>query len=356
MFGFWQYLRRSVPCGPMSKSRPARTRLPDPRATPRFAGLCTFGRYPRLEDVDLESQPVDWAFYGVPFDGGTTFRPGTRFGPRALREASQYLKPYHVVHDLTLTELFSLADAGDAPVNTFDCETTAREVSAFALGLGAAGHTKLFALGGDHSIALANLRATWARRGRPKKGLALIHIDSHLDTVDQTLGERFSHASPFIRAIEEGLVDPRAMLTIGIKGPLNTKSDLEYAQEHGIRIVTCEEYRAGGARVVQEFVRELKNREAYVSFDVDAIDPAFAPGTGTLSVGGLSSWEAMGLVRSLKGVNVVGGDLVEVLPDRDPAGITAMLGAHVAFEIVCLDAARRGAAAGGSGRKSPGKR
>ncbi len=341
--------------GGMSTRNEPRTRLPDPRATPRFAGICTFGRYPRLEDVGRESLPVDWVFYGVPFDGGTTFRAGTRFGPRAIREASQYLKPYHVVHDLTLTDVFSLADGGDAPVNTFDCETTAREASTFALGLGDAGHTKLFALGGDHSIALANLRATWARRGKPKKGLALIHVDSHLDTVDQTLGERFSHASPFIRAIEEGLVDPRAMISIGIKGPLNSKKDLEFAREHGVRVVTCEEHRADGGEAVRAFVRALGDRETYVSFDIDAVDPAFAPGTGTPSVGGLSSWEALGLVRSLCGVNVVGGDQVEVLPDRDVAGITAMLGAHVAFEIVCLDAARGRASAGGT-RKKPGKR
>lgn len=335
---------------------PPRTTLPDPRLTPRFAGLCTFARYPRLEDVEPRSRPVDWAFFGVPFDGGTTFRPGARFGPRAIREASQYLKPYHLVHDLSLTEVFSLADAGDAPVNTFDCETTAREAAAFATALADPDHTRLFALGGDHSIALANLRATWARRGRPKKGLALIHVDSHLDTVDQTLAERYSHASPFIRAIEEGLVDPRAMISIGIKGPLNTKRDLDFAREHGVTIVTCEQCRSGGDRVVQEFIRSLKDRETYVSFDIDALDPAFAPGTGTLSVGGLASWEALALVRSWKGANVVGGDLVEVLPDRDPAGITAMLAAHIAFEIVCLDALRRSARPPVTPAKKSGKR
>ncbi|MGD9692084.1 MAG: agmatinase [Phycisphaerales bacterium] len=318
-----------------------RTKLPDPRVTPRFAGLCTFARYPRLEDVSNDALPLDWAFYGIPFDTGTTYRPGARFGPRAIREASQYLKPYHLVHDITVTEILSLADAGDAPINTFDCESTARDASAHALTLADPDHTKLFALGGDHSIALANLRATWARRGKPKKGLALLHVDSHLDTVDQTLGERYSHASPFIRAVEEGLIDPEAMLSVGIKGPLNTKRDLDYARKHGVTIVTCEQYRDSGAAVIRDFLKRLKDRETYVSFDIDAVDPAFAPGTGTLSVGGLSSWEALALVRSWKGVNVVGGDLVEVLPDRDVAGITAMLAAHLAFEIVSLDAVRR---------------
>ncbi len=318
-----------------------RTILPDPRRFPRFAGVCTFSRYPLVELAPKESRPFDWLVYGAPFDSGVTYRPGARFGPRAIRDASQYVKPYHLVHDVTVTDVLSIADAGDAPVRTFSCEENAKEIAAFAKALPDASSTRLLALGGDHSIALANIRATWERRGKPKGGLALLHLDSHLDTVDQTNHERYSHASPFIRAIEEGLIDPKAMLSIGIKGPLNTKADLDYAKKNGVTIVTCEDWRAGGAEVVRSFVRKLADRETYVSFDIDVVDPAYAPGTGTPSLGGMTSAEVLGLLRSFAGVNVVGADVVEVLPDRDVAGITALLAAHVAFEIISLDAVRR---------------
>lgn len=318
-----------------------RTVLPNPRVTPRFGGVCTFGRYPLLREVDASRLPVDWAVYGVPFDSGTTYHPGARFGPRAIRDASQYLKVYHVPFDVNVTEVFSLADAGDAQTDVFSCEKNTAAVAAFAESVGDPRHTRLLALGGDHSIALANIRATWKRRGSPKGGLALLHFDSHVDTLDQFLGERYSHASPFIRAIEEGLIDPRRMLSIGVKGPLNGKGDLDYARDHGVTLITAEEYRAGGAAAVAEFLRRIGDDEAYVSFDIDVADPAYAPGTGTPCVGGFTSAEILSMLRSLRGANVVGGDVVEVLPDRDVSGITAFLAAHVAFEIIALDAARR---------------
>ena len=159
-----------------------RTELPDARQFPRFAGIPTFCRYPRLEDVADANQPVDWALYGIPFDSGVTYRPGARFGPRAIRVESQYVKPYHIEHDVMLTERFSLADAGDAPVRPYSTKETQDAACEFATGLGDAKHTRLFAVGGDHSTALANMRATWIRQGRPKGGLPLIHFDSHLDT------------------------------------------------------------------------------------------------------------------------------------------------------------------------------
>lgn len=323
-----------------------RTRLPDSRVSPRFAGVCTFGRYPRLEDVagpaPAGSWPVDWLIYGVPFDAGVTYRPGARFGPRAIREASQYLKRFHVEHGVDVCEVMSLADAGDAPVRPYNCRENAEAVTAWATALPTPATTRLLALGGDHSIALANLRATHARLGRPAGGLALVHFDSHLDTVDEVWGEKFGHASPFVRAIEEGLVDPRRMLSVGIKGPLNTPRDLDFARKHGVTVVTYDEWRwRHGARVIADAAARLAGAPAYVTFDVDVLDPAYAPGTGTPCPGGFTSGEAFHLLRSLKGVHVVGGDVVEVLPDRDPGGITAFVAAHVAFEILCLDAARR---------------
>jgi len=318
-----------------------RTRLPDARQTPRFAGLSTFCRYPLLDRVPEDRRPVDWALYGVPFDSGVTYRPGARMGPRAVRDASHYVKNYSIHHDVDVPELLSLADAGDAPVNPFSCEQNLARVLEFALELPDPAHTKLLAIGGDHSLAYANLRATWQRRGSPGGGLALLHFDSHLDTVDETLGERWSHASPFIRAIEAGVLDPERMLSVGIKGPLNTRRDLDYAREHGVTVVTREQLQLEGTATIDRFLERLADDETYLSFDIDCIDPAYAPGTGTPSVGGLSSAEALALLRRLSGVNLVGADVVEVLPDRDVGDNTALLAGHIVFEILCLDAVRR---------------
>lgn len=330
---------------PRSPANPRRSRtvLPDPRRTPRFAGIATFCRFPRLEDVPPANRPVDWAIYGVPFDSGTTYRSGARFGPRAIRAESQYVKPYHLEHDLTLTDILSIADAGDSPVAPYDLERNAKIVAEFASTLGDAKHTKLLAVGGDHSIALANIRATHARHAR-RGPMALIHFDSHLDTTDRVFDNRWSHASPFIRAIEERLIDPRRMVSIGIKGPLNSRDDLAYARGHGITIITRDDLARDGLRRFDAFLRRVARTPAYLSFDIDVIDPAFAPGTGTPSVGGLTPAEALALLRRLarseRGLNIVGADVVEVLPDRDPQGITALLAAHVMFEILCLDALR----------------
>ena len=313
-----------------------RTTLPNPRLQPRFAGLVTFGRYPRLEDVSPENRPVDWAIYGVPYDGGVTYRPGARFGPRAIRDESQYLKPYHLEHAIDVAATLSLADAGDAPTKPYSARENVDSVTAWAAKLASPAHTKLLALGGDHSIAYSNLRATWERRGKPKKGLALIHFDSHLDTVDAVWSEKWGHASVFIRAIEDGLVDPRRMISIGVKGPLNTADDLAFAKKHGVTLVTYDRWRREGSKPIDRFFKTLKDAETYITFDIDSIDPAYAPGTGTPSVGGFTSAEALALLRGLKGANVVGGDVVEVLPDRDHGGITALLAAHIAFEIIAL--------------------
>ncbi len=317
------------------------TKLPDPRQSPRFAGVATFCRYPLLELVGADCLPVDWAVYGVPFDGGVTYRPGARFGPRAVREASQYVKRYSIEHDVDVCEVLSLADAGDAPVSPYDCKENADRVVEWASGVGEPGHTKLLAVGGDHSVAYANIKATWLRRGSPAGGLALIHFDSHLDTVDSVWGEKWGHASPFIRAIEEGLIDPKRMISVGIKGPLNAKADLDYAKAHGVQIVTHAEWQQDGSSRLTDFARGLGNDETYITFDIDCVDPAYAPGTGTLCPGGFTSAEVLEMLRSLAGVLVVGADVVEVLPDLDPAGITAFLAAHVVFEVMCLDAVRR---------------
>lgn len=321
-----------------------RTVLPDPREFPRFAGVSTFCRYPLLGEVAPENSPVDWVVYGVPFDGGVTYRPGARFGPRAIRDASQYVKRYSLEHKVDVCAALSVADGGDAPVRPYSVKGTLDAVVGFALGLGDPAATRLLAVGGDHSVAYANIRATWERRGRPGGGLALLHFDSHLDTVDTVWGEKWTHASPFIRAIEDGLIDPKRMLTIGVKGPLNNADDLRYAHEKGVTVVPYERWRSdpGAAEdTVRRFVAALGGAETYLSFDIDCVDPAHAPGTGTPSVGGFTSAEVLALLRALRGVDIVGADVVEVLPDRDPAGITSLLAAHVVFEVLALDAAQR---------------
>ncbi len=317
-----------------------KTILPDARKSPRFAGISTFCRYPRLQDVAPANRPVDWAIYGVPFDGGVTYRPGARFGPRAIRNESQYVKRYSIEHDVDVCDVLSIADAGDSPVAPYDCAANPKLQIEFARELGTR-KTKLLAIGGDHSIAYGNILATWERQGKPKGGLPLIHFDSHLDTVDAVWGEKWGHASVFRRAIEEGLVNPKRMISIGVKGPLNSGDDLAYAEQKGVDVVTYDDLLQGDDWILGEFVSGLKGAGAYITFDIDCVDPAFAPGTGTPSVGGFTSAEALRLIRGLAGVNVVGADVVEVLPDRDVGGITALLAAHVLFEILALDAVRK---------------
>lgn len=326
-----------------------KTILPNSRISPRFAGISTFCRYPRLEDVPGENRPVDWAIYGVPYDSGATYRSGARFGPRAIRDASQYVKAYHLAHGVNVCEVLSLADAGDAPVKPYHLEENLKGVAEFAGSLLTSGladpATRMFAVGGDHSIAYANILATWRRLGQPRGGMALVHFDAHLDTVDEVWGEKWGHASPFRRAIEDGLVDPRATISIGIRGPLNRGDDLDYARDRGITLVTADECDGGEPNVASEaidaFLDRLGDRLAYLTFDIDAIDPAFAPGTGTPCPGGLTTRDALALLRRFRGVTLAGADVVEVLPDRDPGGVTAFLAAHLMFEIIALDAARR---------------
>ncbi|CAN5847429.1 agmatinase [soil metagenome] len=338
-----------------------RTILPDARVSPRFAGISTFCRYPRLEDVAPENRPIDWALLGVPFDGGVTFRSGARFGPRAVRDASQYVKRFHLGHNVDVCDALSLCDAGDAPIAPFSIEGTHELVCEFAERTAAAcaagGKTvsarppRLLAIGGDHSLAEPMIAAAFERAGRPSGGIALVHVDAHLDTVDSLWGEKHSHGSAFRRVIEEGWVDAKSMLSLGVRGPLNAAGDMDFARACGMTVVPCDELAGSGGVTdshglrldpVREFVARVGQRAVYVTFDIDVVDPAFAPGTGTPNPGGLASRQALALVRALRGINLIGADVVEVLPDRDPTGITALLAAHVAFEILALDAVSAG--------------
>ena len=324
----------------MTTDLPKRTLLTDGRKHPRFAGISTFCRFPLIDNVDAAQQPIDWALYGIPYDGAVTYQPGARFGPRAIRDASQYIKPVHIQHNLNIAEIFSLADAGDAPVRPYSCKETLDAACGFALTLGDQTRTKLLSIGGDHSTAYANINATWQRRGKPTGGLALLHFDAHFDTADVIWDEKWTHGSPFIRAIENGLIDPKRMLTIGIRGPLNSASDFDFGKEHGNQIVTYEQWRSSdGKDQIKQFLNRIGSDETYLTFDIDCIDPAFAPGTGTPCCGGFTSAEAFDLLRNCKCVNLVGADVVEVLPALDPTNTTALLASHVIFEILALAAA-----------------
>jgi arginase family enzyme len=252
------------------------------------------------------------------------------------------MMPGHLELGVDIARTLSLADAGDAPVHPYSCKATLDAVRDFAIGVGDAPHSSLLAVGGDHSIAWANIAATWERRGRPAEGLAVVHFDAHPDILDTMWDEKWGHGSPFLRAVEDGLVNPARMLSLGIRGPLSSADELQRAAALGIGVVTCEQWRSGVAeRRIEEFLLRVGKDDVYLSFDVDCVDPAFAPGTGTPVCGGFTSAEAFSLLRRLSGINVVGADVVEVLPQRDPAGITALLGAHVIFEILSLAAARR---------------
>jgi len=319
-----------------------KTPLPDSRAHPRYAGVSTFCRYPLLGALEAQQrEQLDWILYGCPYDGGVSYRPGARFGPRAIRDASQYVKAHHLEHDVNVPRTLGLCDAGDAPIEApYDCEQALQAMASWAKALPGAGCAKLLAVGGDHSIALANLRATCARLGQGP--LALLHFDAHIDTLDSLWGQRYSHASPFRRAFEEGLVDPSRMLSIGLRGPVNTPADFEEARALGVETVTCRQWRSGeGAQRLAAFLRRIEGQACYLSFDIDCMDPSCAPGTGTPAPGGFLPHEMLQLLQGLAGVRLAGADVVETLPERDPAGVTAFLAAHVLFEILALDAAQR---------------
>jgi agmatinase len=312
----------------------------DAHVHPRFAGVRTFMRLPHVTDM----AGVDVAVVGFPFDTATSFRPGARFGPEAIRAASALLRPYHPGHGVHLFEHLSGVDAGDVPVAPGDTEGTYALAEARLDELLAAGVFTLV-LGGDHSITLAELRAL-ARRHGP---LALVHLDAHGDTWDAYYGQRYFHGTTFRRAAEEGVVDPSASVQAGMRGSLYGASDIDDARELGFTVLSTEDLRALGPEGFGELVRSRAGgRPSFLSFDVDFCDPAFTPGTGTPEVAGPSSSEAVAFVRALAGVELVACDVVEVAPPYDsPGQPTALLAANIGWEAIALHAlarARRGAA------------
>jgi agmatinase len=304
----------------------------DPFTSPRFGQIATFMLLPPAPS----GEGLDVALLGVPYDGGTSYRPGARFGPRAVREQSSLIRPWHPVLGVHPFERLRVADCGDVDVIPISIEETYGAISRRIDELSAAGATPL-CVGGDHSVTLPILRSL-ARRHGP---LGVVHFDAHPDTWDQYFGHKFFHGTPFRRAVEEGVVDPRRFIQVGIRGSLYGPEDFAFHAEHGIEAIRIEAVKEQGVGWVTSRLMRLRGGPVYCSFDIDAVDPAFAPATGTPEVGGLTSYEALGLVRALNGLHLVGADIVEVAPPYDgPGQITALLAANLMFELVCQFALR----------------
>ena len=300
----------------------------DPQVRPRYTGLPSFMRAPYQEELS----GVDIGLIGIPFDGGVTNRPGARHGPREIRNQSSLMRKVHQATGLAPFDLCRVADLGDAWVEKpFELEGALNEIAGFYEKVHAAGIVPISA-GGDHSVTLPVFRGI--ARERP---IGMVHFDAHCDTGDDYLGSKFHHGSPFRRAVEEGLLDPKRTIQIGIRGPLNDPDIWKFSHDTGMRVVYMEElYERGVRAIVAEARRVVGDGPTYISFDVDGLDPVYAPGTGTPEVGGFTSLEAQIMIRGLQGLNLVGGDVVEVAPPFDPSGNTALVGASMMFEILCV--------------------
>jgi agmatinase len=305
----------------------------DATVVPRFAGPPTFARLPRIDEVS----DVDVAVVGVPFDSGVSYRPGARFGPAHVRESSRLLRPYNPAQDLEPFARQQVVDAGDIAVNPFDIGEAITAIEGGAREL-LERSRRLLTIGGDHTIALPLLRAVHAVHGP----VAVVHFDAHLDTWDTYFGADYTHGTPFRRAAEEGLLDQSGCLHVGIRGPLYSASDLVQDAELGFQVVHSREVDDLGIRgVIERLTARVEERPVYVSVDIDVLDPAFAPGTGTPEAGGLTSRELLAILRSFAGMNLVGADLVEVAPVYDHAEITGIAASHVAYELVSAMAGQK---------------
>ena len=298
---------------------------------PRFAGVPTFMRLPHVSPDDPKIREVDIGIIGVPWDSGTTNRPGPRHGPRQLRDASTMIRAEHPVSGVRPFEKSNCADLGDVSINPADIEDSMNRITSFYNKVLEKGIKPLTA-GGDHLTSLPVLRAL-ANKGP----LGMIHFDSHTDLFHSYFdGTMYTHGTPFRRAVEENLIDPKRVIQIGIRGTQYDSEDLDFANSVGIRVIKIEEFFDRGIQDVMAEAREIVGeKETYVSYDIDFIDPAFAPGTGTPEVGGPNSYEALKVVRELTGIKIVGADMVEVSPPFDPSSNTAFLGVSIMFELLC---------------------
>lgn len=296
--------------------------------TPRFSGVRTFMRLPNIQDLEN----ADAAIVGAPFDTGASFRAGARFAPEGIRSASHLLRPYNPSQDASIFDRLSVIDYGDVPVVPGFIEESYEKITAGLEEIHRAGVTPIV-LGGDHSIALPELRAAAAVHGP----LALVQFDAHTDTWDTYFGKKYNHGTVFRRAVEEGLLAPEHSIQVGMRGSLYDAGDVEFSQELGFELVTTDRvHKLGIEETISRICKRVGDAKVYVSFDVDFVDPAFAPGTGTPEVGGFTSREAQEFLRGLARLKIIGADVVEVYPAYDPAEVTALLAANVAYELLSL--------------------
>jgi agmatinase len=298
----------------------------DATKVPRFAGLTTFARLPRRDEVTR----MDVAVVGVPFDSGVSYRPGARFGPAHVRESSRLLRPFNPAVDVLPFATQQVVDAGDIACNPFDIPEAIGAVERGARELVDDG-ARLLTIGGDHTIALPLLRVMAAKHGP----ISVVHFDAHLDTWDTYFGAPTTHGTPFRRASEEGLIDREGSIHVGIRGPLYAPQDLVDDAALGFTAITCPDLEGDGVASAIERIRaRVQDRPVYVSVDIDVLDPAHAPGTGTPEAGGMTSRELLAILRSFGDLNLVSADIVEVSPAYDHAQLTGIAASHVAYELL----------------------
>jgi guanidinopropionase len=311
-----------------TKTDPVTAESYDPIKEPRYAEIATFMRAPLASSTD----GVDIGLIGVPTDLGVTNRPGARHGPREIRNASTLMRTFNLGLGINPYELCRIADLGDVRLaHRYDLEQQIVEIEAFYRKIKAAGVRPVSA-GGDHSITYPIFKALAA-----DAPIGMVHIDAHTDTWAEFGGSKFTHGAPFRLAVLDGLLDPERTIQIGIRGGQNTLDGIEFSRDHGMRVVFIEEFATLGVeRVIEEARKIVGDGATYISFDVDGLDPVYAPGTGTPEIGGITTLEAQRLLRGLRGLNLIGGDVVEVAPPYDQTGNTALVGATIMFEIMCL--------------------
>jgi guanidinopropionase len=299
----------------------------DSGIVPRFAEVATFMRTPRVKSA----AGVDVALVGVPFDLGTNFRTGARQGPAQIREMSRIIRRVNATSRIAPFRLCSVADLGDTPINPFELLGSIDMIAKFISELTDQGAAPISA-GGDHTITLPILRGIF--RGKP---FSVVHFDAHADTLDTLLGSKINHATPFRRLVEEGIIDPKRTIQIGLRGTRFGDDDIQYGYDVGMRIVTMDDFEEMGRKaVIEEARRVCGDGPTYITFDIDGLDPVYCIGTGVPEPGGLSMRDAQVVIRGLQGLDIVGGDVCEVLPMADPSGHTALNAANLMFEILCV--------------------
>ena len=295
---------------------------------PRFGGPVTMMRLPACDDAS----GLDACFVGIPMDIGASNRSGTRFGPRQIRAESSRLRPYNMATGAAPFDHMQVGDIGDVPINTFDLKDTIARIATFYRDLLQHDVVPL-TMGGDHTLTYPVLQAIAEKHGP----VALIHIDAHADINDEMFGEKIAHGTPFRRAFEEGLLNNEKVYQIGLRGTGYAADDFDWSRRQGWTVVQAEECWGQSLKpLINRIRKEIGDTPTYITYDIDSLDPAFAPGTGTVEIGGLTTWQALELIRGCAGLNVVGGDLVEVSPPYDPSGNTALIGANLLYEMLCI--------------------